>query len=111
MKIHPFDISPSYGFERGEETKFIKWLWNYKQKLKPMVKMVGSIRNDNQHMIDFYINMKNERDEINKIFFEKLHSKIWKPFVDHALQSNKIPDECREYILAKRIAFDKREKY
>jgi site-specific DNA-adenine methylase len=111
MKVHPFDIGPSYGFERGEETKFIKWLWNYKQKLKPMVKMVGIIRSENPRMVDFYINLKNERDAINKMFVEKFHGKTWKPYVDHAMLTNAIPDECREYILAKRITFNNRDKY
>jgi len=111
MKVHPFDIGPSYGFERGEEIKFIKWLWNYKQKLKPMVRMIGEIRNDNQPMIDFYINMKNERDEINKILSFKIYTKLWKPYIDKALMSNTIPDECREYILTKRVYFKDRDKY
>ena len=111
MKVHPFDIYPSYGFERGEETKFIKWLWDYKQKLKPMVQMVGEMRNNNQNMIDFYIRLKNERDEINKFLSFKIYTKAWKPYIDHALMSNTISDDCREYILAKRVYFKDRDKY
>ena len=37
--LHPFEIWPSYGFERGEEIKYINWLWQYKNALKTAVKL------------------------------------------------------------------------
>ena len=109
--LHPFEIWPSYGFERGEEIKYINWLWQYKKALKTLMPSIAQKRDQNDDMMNFFISLKNERDEINKLFITRLHSKNWKPFVDHALQSNKITDECREYILAKRNVFHNREKY
>lgn len=111
MKMHPFDIFPSYGFQRGEETKYINWLWQYKKSLKSLVNSVSKKRDQNDGMMRFYISLKDERNEINIIFINRLHTSIWKPFVDHALLSNKIPDECREYLIEKRIAYENREKY
>lgn len=111
MKIHPFDIFPSYGFQRGEETKYINWLWNYKKALKTLVHSVSQKRDQNDDMMRFYISLKNERNEINVIFISRLHSEMWKPYVDRALQSTRIPDECREYIIQKRIAHQNRDKY
>jgi hypothetical protein len=109
--IHPFDIFPSYGFQRGEETKYINWLWNYKKQLKSLVESISQKRDQNDDMMRFYILLRNERDEVNVIFISRLHSKNWQPYVDHALLSNRISDECREYIKAKREKFINRVKY
>ena len=106
--IHPFDLQPSYGFEKGKETEFIKYLWEYKKALKHLMPKISAKRDQNDHYMTFYINLKNEREELQKTFTQRLHSKRWKRYVHRALVSNKIPDDLRAYLIEKRIAFYER---
>jgi hypothetical protein len=103
--MHPFDVQPSYGFQKGEETKFLKWLWEYKKALQELTPKIGAKRDTNANYMEFYINLKNEREEVQKMFTQRLHSKTWKKYVHSALVSNQIPDELRTYLIERRIAF------